>query len=256
MRVIESMPVKSLLTFPQSGISHDFRQRLTVRGHAWAGDRQISAVFLSSDFGTTWLPTALRPVANRLAWQHWQSWVQFPEPGYYEIWARAMDERGRSQPMVVPGWNPRGYLNNACHRIAVQAVLMTWQLRYTSRLSTTALLLALVLLAYYNPTLAQELDRGTGLVLEDGWELVQENCTECHSAQLITQNSGSREVWKSRVTWMQQTYEFYELETAVEDAILNYLASNYGQKESARRAGLAVELLPDNPFGADQQDDQ
>ena len=22
----------------------------------------------------------------------------------------------------VPGWNPRGYLNNACHRIAVRAV--------------------------------------------------------------------------------------------------------------------------------------
>jgi hypothetical protein len=23
------------------------------------------------------------------------------------------------QPMVVPGWNPSGYLNNAMHRIAV-----------------------------------------------------------------------------------------------------------------------------------------
>ena len=46
MRIIESMPVKSLITFPQSGITHDFRQRLTVRGHAWAGDDQISGVFL------------------------------------------------------------------------------------------------------------------------------------------------------------------------------------------------------------------
>lgn len=122
MRIIESMPVKSLVTFPQSGISHDFRQRLPVRGHAWAGDRQISGVFISIDFGATWFPTAVGTAANRLAWQNWQSWVQFPEPGYYEIWARAMDEQGRSQPMVVPGWNPRGYLNNACHRIAVQAV--------------------------------------------------------------------------------------------------------------------------------------
>ncbi|NKB32923.1 MAG: molybdopterin-dependent oxidoreductase [Pseudomonadales bacterium] len=122
MRIIESMPVKSLLTFPQSGISHDYRQRLTVKGHAWAGDDQISGVFLSIDFGATWLPTAVGPAANRLAWQNFQSWVQFPEPGYYEVWARAMDNRGRSQPMVVPGWNPRGYLNNASHRIAVQAV--------------------------------------------------------------------------------------------------------------------------------------
>lgn len=122
MRIIESMPVKSLITSPQSGISHDFRQRMTVRGHAWAGDNQVSGVFLSVDFGATWLPTAVSPPANRLSWQTFQSWVQFPEPGYYEVWARAMDNQGRSQPMVVPGWNPRGYLNNACHRIAVQAV--------------------------------------------------------------------------------------------------------------------------------------
>ncbi|MEX2469887.1 MAG: sulfite oxidase [Pseudohongiellaceae bacterium] len=122
MRIIESMPVKSLITFPESGISHDFRERLPISGHAWAGDNQVSAVFLSTDFGTTWVPTALQSGANRLAWQHFSSWVQLPEPGYYEVWARAMDDRGRSQPMVVPGWNPRGYLNNACHRIAVQAV--------------------------------------------------------------------------------------------------------------------------------------
>ena len=122
MRIIESMPVKSLITFPQSGITHDFRQRLTVRGHAWAGDDQISGVYLTIDFGATWLPTAVASPANRLAWQSFQSWAQFPEPGYYEVWARAMDNQGRSQPMVVPGWNPRGYLNNACHRIAVQAV--------------------------------------------------------------------------------------------------------------------------------------
>ena len=122
MKIIESMPVKSLISFPQSGIDHDFRERLVIRGHAWAGDDQVSGVFISIDFGATWLPSALQPAANRLAWQNFQTWVQFPEAGYYEVWARAMDNQGRSQPMVVPGWNPRGYLNNACHRIAVQAV--------------------------------------------------------------------------------------------------------------------------------------
>ena len=122
MRIIESMPVKSLVTFPQSGITQNLRERLTVRGHAWAGDNQVSGVFLSINFGATWLPTAISSAVNRLAWQNWQSWVQFSEVGYYEIWVRAMDSRGRSQPMVVPGWNPRGYLNNACHRIAVHVV--------------------------------------------------------------------------------------------------------------------------------------
>ncbi|MEE4190334.1 MAG: hypothetical protein V2I66_02080, partial [Halieaceae bacterium] len=42
--------------------------------------------------------------------------------GYYEVWARATDSSGVAQPMVVPGWNPRGYLNNATHRIAVKVV--------------------------------------------------------------------------------------------------------------------------------------
>lgn len=120
MKIIESMPVKSLITFPQSGITHDLRERLIIRGHAWAGDNQITGVFVSIDFGATWLPTGLNGPANRLAWQDWEGWVQFPEPGYYEIWARAMDQQGRSQPMVTPNWNPRGYLNNAAHRIAVQ----------------------------------------------------------------------------------------------------------------------------------------
>jgi DMSO/TMAO reductase YedYZ molybdopterin-dependent catalytic subunit len=120
MKIIQSMPVKSLITFPQSGITHDLRERLIIRGHAWAGDNQITGVFVSIDFGATWLPTGLNGPANRLAWQDWEGWVQFPEPGYYEIWARAMDQQGRSQPMVTPNWNPRGYLNNAAHRIAVQ----------------------------------------------------------------------------------------------------------------------------------------
>ncbi len=122
MKIIESMPVKSLITFPQSGLSHDLRERMIIRGHAWAGDDQLSGVFLSIDFGATWIPSALQSASNRLAWQDWETWIQFPEPGYYEVWARAMDARGKSQPMLVPGWNPRGYLNNACHRIAVQVV--------------------------------------------------------------------------------------------------------------------------------------
>ena len=69
MQIIESMPVKSLVTYPQSGIDHDYRQRMTVRGHAWAGDNQISGVFLSIDFGATWLPTAVGAASNRLSWQ-------------------------------------------------------------------------------------------------------------------------------------------------------------------------------------------
>ncbi|WMC10292.1 sulfite oxidase [Oceanimonas pelagia] len=122
MEIIESMPVKSLITFPKTGISHALGQPLAVRGHAWAGDLAVNEVHLSIDFGATWHKAELRAPVNRLAWQHWHSELSFPEKGYYEIWAKAVDTNGKAQPMVVPGWNPRGYLNNACHRIAVQIV--------------------------------------------------------------------------------------------------------------------------------------
>jgi len=93
-----------------------------VRGHAWAGDHGVAAVYVSIDFGATWAETKLGKPVNRLAWQHWNAEVNFPQTGYYEVWARAVDDQGTSQPMVIPAWNPRGYLNNACHRIAVQLV--------------------------------------------------------------------------------------------------------------------------------------
>jgi sulfite oxidase len=122
MCIIEAMPVKSLLTHPQSATVHPRKQALKVRGHAWAGDSEVARVDLSIDFGQTWERAALSAPVNRLAWQHFSGSCRFPRPGYYEIWARASDDRGVSQPMVLPGWNPRGYLNNACHRIAVKVV--------------------------------------------------------------------------------------------------------------------------------------
>ena len=119
MCIIESMPVKSLITFPRSGIRHSKAKSLALRGHAWAGDGVVSAMAVSIDFGATWQTCNLRPPVNRLAWQHWSAQVTFPATGYYEVWAKATDAQGVSQPMVVPGWNPKGYLNNATHRIAV-----------------------------------------------------------------------------------------------------------------------------------------
>jgi len=120
MCIIESMPVKSLLTFPRSGLVHELKKPLQVRGHAWAGDNAVAGVDVSIDFGQTWHSAELESPVNRMAWQHFSANLHFPQAGYYEVWARATDDLGRAQPMVVPGWNPRGYLNNACHRIAVK----------------------------------------------------------------------------------------------------------------------------------------
>ena len=119
MCIIESMPVKSLITHPRSGSRYDRGKPIAVRGHAWAGDLGVAGMFTSLDFGATWQRADLDEPANRLAWQRWSTTIAIPTPGYYEIWARAVDDNGRSQPAVLPGWNPRGYLNNACHRVAL-----------------------------------------------------------------------------------------------------------------------------------------
>ena len=122
MCIIESMPVKSLITYPKSGAMIREGQTLKLRGHAWAGDLEVKEMHCSIDFGQSWQPCQLDKPANRLAWQHWRAELSFPEKGYYEVWARATDSKGIMQPMLVPGWNPKGYLNNACHRIAVKVV--------------------------------------------------------------------------------------------------------------------------------------
>ncbi len=120
MCIIESMPVKSLVTYPASGITVGATAALELRGHAWAGDLAVKEVAVSTNFGQTWMPARVDPPRNRLAWQRWRATVSLERTGYYEIFVRATDQLGRSQPMLVPGWNPKGYLNNACHRIAVQ----------------------------------------------------------------------------------------------------------------------------------------
>ena len=122
MCIIESMPVKSLITYPKSGALIKSDRKLNINGHAWAGELPISQVEYSIDFGSTWTTCSLEPPVNRLAWQHFSATISFPKKGYYEVWAKATDQNGKSQPMVLPGWNPKGYLNNACHRIAIKVV--------------------------------------------------------------------------------------------------------------------------------------
>ncbi len=122
MCIIESMPVKSLITYPKSGAMLSEGKKLNIRGHAWAGELQVAQMAYSIDFGATWNDCSLEEPANRLAWQHFTAQIDFPKKGYYEVWARATDSKGVAQPILVPGWNPKGYLNNACHRIAVKIV--------------------------------------------------------------------------------------------------------------------------------------
>jgi DMSO/TMAO reductase YedYZ molybdopterin-dependent catalytic subunit len=122
MEIIEELPVKSIITFPGTGIEHPQSTPLALRGHAWSGFGDVGEMHLSIDFGQTWQPAELKSPRNRYAWQRWNTEVRFPTTGYFEVWARATDVTGRMQPMLVPGWNPKGYCNNAMQRIAIKVV--------------------------------------------------------------------------------------------------------------------------------------
>ncbi len=118
-KIIQAMPVKSLITTPQTGLKLTKGERaLEVRGQAWAGDNTVAAVDISIDFGATWTRANLKNPANPYAWQQFSQTVRFPQAGYYEVWARATDDAGRMQPFAI-AWNPKGYLNNSMHRVSV-----------------------------------------------------------------------------------------------------------------------------------------
>lgn len=122
MKIIHELPVKSVITNPASGTEAPVNRVVALRGQAWSGFGDVTAMHISYDFGASWVECSLRKPRNKYAWQRWTAEFRLPTRGYYEIWARATDNTGEMQPMLVPGWNPGGYCNNAMHRIAIKAV--------------------------------------------------------------------------------------------------------------------------------------
>ncbi|MEY2503541.1 MAG: sulfite oxidase [Verrucomicrobiota bacterium] len=119
-KVLESMPVRSIVTSPANGAKIAAgTKELQLRGAAWAGDLTVKQVDVSMDFGATWQKTNLANPKNKFDWQRWTATVKLPSDGYFEIWVRATDSEGVMQPHQAGFWNPQGYGGNAMHRIAV-----------------------------------------------------------------------------------------------------------------------------------------
>jgi len=119
-RILESMPVRSIISFPSDGARLPSGTReIEVRGAAWAGDHEVSRVDLSIDGGATWTAAVMKPPRNRYDWVRWRAGLHLPGEGHYDIFARATDSQGRAQPFHAANWNPNGYGCNVMHRITV-----------------------------------------------------------------------------------------------------------------------------------------
>jgi DMSO/TMAO reductase YedYZ molybdopterin-dependent catalytic subunit len=118
--ILEAMPVRAVITFPADGarLPADTR-KLDLRGHAWAGETEIRTVDISTDYGVTWKPAKVDAPPNKYAWQRFTASVDLPSAGYYEVWAKATDAKGVTQPFVAGNWNPQGYGGNPINRIRV-----------------------------------------------------------------------------------------------------------------------------------------
>ncbi len=96
--------------------------RARVAGYAFAGGgRDVARVDVSADGGKTWTTADMATEGSRWTWRFWECTLDLPE-GSHTLAARAYDTAANTQPEnPAPLWNFGGYMNNAWHRVTVQA---------------------------------------------------------------------------------------------------------------------------------------
>ncbi|MCH2373136.1 MAG: hypothetical protein MK538_03070 [Planctomycetes bacterium] len=96
-----------------------------------------------------------------------------------------------------------------------------------------------------------ETDAATGLIIDDGWEVVRNSCVACHSAKQFLRQRGTRQTWYEIVRWMEEKEGLGMLPADQESKILDYLTRHHGPVGVYRRAPIAPLLLPKNPYVSD-----
>jgi DMSO/TMAO reductase YedYZ molybdopterin-dependent catalytic subunit len=115
--VITDMPVNSLITAPMQNFTHATNGALQIRGFAWSGHVPLASVAVSADGGNEWQAAHLEDEVERFAWRRFRATFEIAGTGPVELMARTTDIAGRAQPLDSAPWNPRGYGNNAVHRV-------------------------------------------------------------------------------------------------------------------------------------------
>ena len=90
-----------------------------LQGVAWNdGVVPLTSVAVSTDRGRSWVPTEFEAPDGPYAWYRWQRRMRL-DTGPHEVWVRATDAWGRSQPIDgLARWNPGGWDWHGVDRVA------------------------------------------------------------------------------------------------------------------------------------------
>ncbi len=116
------MNVKTVIFYPLDG--QKLRAgTLRIKGVSWNdGLVPIKEIYVSWNKGKDWERAKVVRNDGPYAWYLWEVEAELKK-GRYEIWARAIDAWGRSQPFNgLERWNPKGYEWNGMDRITVEVV--------------------------------------------------------------------------------------------------------------------------------------
>jgi DMSO/TMAO reductase YedYZ molybdopterin-dependent catalytic subunit len=98
-RPLAEMKLKSQIARPRVYEQLEPNCPYTIFGAAWAGDTDVSEIWISLDGGTSWCQGNFLDPINRHAWRRWKyDWITPSQPGRYTLLARAVGADQSAQP--------------------------------------------------------------------------------------------------------------------------------------------------------------
>ena len=103
-RPLAEMKLKSQIARPRVYETLEPNRPYSIFGAAWAGDTEVTEIWISDDGGASWVQGEFLDPIIRNAWRRWKyDWITPTQPGRYTLLARATGADQRSQP---DGHNP------------------------------------------------------------------------------------------------------------------------------------------------------
>ena len=120
---LSRIAVRSLMVPPgvpdfASRRRHVDRAACDLTGRAWSGMAPVDRVEVSADLGQTWDDAEVGAAPGPAAWHPWTYRWQPSASGDTELWCRATDAAGNTQPLRS-AWNLGGYAGNEVQRVPV-----------------------------------------------------------------------------------------------------------------------------------------